>query len=135
MLTAEEALPASELMLTGTSTLNGETFPELSAPIAQTAWPAVTSNVECAISSSVGEDYSGPRCSEDVVRPLSPPSLPIQAGEDYSGLKDQQPTGSLITIDLALALRTDNAGNTATSQTHPDPMGKVITCTLQSAAR
>lgn len=63
VLTAEEALPASELMLMGTSTLNGETFPELSALIAETAWPAVTSNVESAISSSVGEDYRGPQCS------------------------------------------------------------------------
>lgn len=135
LLTAQQALPASGLVLTATSTVNGEAYPELATSIAETAWPAVTSNVQCTISSSVGEDYSGPQCSEDIVQPLSPPALPIQVGEGYSGLQVRQPTGSQITIDIALVMKTNNTGNPATSQTQPEPMGKSVTNAPQSAAR
>jgi len=52
------------------SVISSEDFPELLKAVSTTVWPVFVENQECVFPSSVGEDFSGPKCTEKTVDPL-----------------------------------------------------------------
>lgn len=119
------------VLFTASTSINGESFPELLVSARDTTWPLAVNDVECSIPSTVGEDYSGPQCSGSVVAPFSSPVLQVQIGEDYSGIQVEMPRGKQITIDLALVLT--GAGNVASRQGQPSVLGKDSNKSVQTA--
>jgi hypothetical protein len=72
------------------SVIPGDLFPELWNAVLTTNWPAFTLNEQCAIPSTVGEDFSGPACTGKVVEPAPRTDIicavPSIVGEDFSGV-------------------------------------------------
>jgi polyisoprenoid-binding protein YceI len=70
-------------------TISGEEFPELLNAVSTTNWPVFVADEQCAMPSSVGEDYSGPTCTGKTVERASRTDLqcamPSTVGEDYAG--------------------------------------------------
>lgn len=132
LLKAQQVVPDTALLLTASTSVNGEAFPELLSSVESVGWPAGLSQTECTVPSSVGEDYSGPQCSGNVVDAYPSPILPIQADEGYSGMQLVQPQGDQVTIHVGLALTGSNGNSAAASrQARPDAMGKAVSELLQ----
>jgi len=128
----QQVLSEKAVLLTASTSINGETFPELLMSTRDTAWPAAVNEAECAIPSTVGEDYSGPQCKMSVVTPSSWPVLQVQIGEDYAGIRSETSKGNQVTIDLALVVTGADNGGAASSQDQPSAMGKAIKRGLQT---
>jgi hypothetical protein len=114
LLEAQESRP-SQLLLTATGMVSGEAFPELSNAVGDSIWPPLVNDEQCSIS-SMGEDYHGSDCTGTVIEPLSSDALPVQTGEDYSGIQVTPPSGELITIYLHVELANSNAAATSLSE-------------------
>ena len=133
LLEVQETQNQAGVLLAATTMVNGEAFPELASSIEKASWPAATSDVRCSMPGTVGEDYSGPQCSGNVIEPLASAYLPAQIGEDYSGTRIQPPQGNLVTIDLGLVLTSAEESNAGSHQNLPDDAGKGANELLQSA--
>src|ERR1700756_4578464 len=71
------------------STIYGEDFPELLNAVSSTVWPVFVSDEQCTTPANVGEDFSGPACTGEVVEVAARKDLrcdtPAMVGEDFSG--------------------------------------------------
>jgi hypothetical protein len=71
------------------STINGESFPELLKAVATTVWPTFVADERCVMPSSVGEDFSGPACTGERVETAARKDLncdmPATIGDDFAG--------------------------------------------------
>ena len=100
------------ILVTATTTVNGERFPELEHSIVSTAWPLGINDEDCSAPTSVGEDFSGPVCSFTNVPSVAPQPEPTQFGEDYAGASFVPPAGNQVAIELHLELA-NFSGNTS----------------------
>jgi hypothetical protein len=70
------------------STINGESFPELLKAMATTVWPTFVADEQCVMPSTVGEDFSGPACTgerlETAARKDLNCDMPATIGEDFA---------------------------------------------------
>jgi polyisoprenoid-binding protein YceI len=71
------------------STVSAEDFPELLSAVSSTVWPVFVADEQCTTPSTVGEDFSGPACTGEVVEVAARKDLrcdtPATVGEDFSG--------------------------------------------------
>ena len=117
LVEANVHLTNEPILVTATTTVNGERFPELEHSIVSTAWPLGINNEDCSAPTSVGEDFSGPVCSFTNVPSVAPQTEPTQFGEDYAGASFVPPAGNQVAIELHLEL--DNAaGNMSPVMSH-----------------
>lgn len=67
----------------------GHSFPELLLAVSSTTWPEYRNNEQCTMSANVGEDFSGPACTADVITTSARTDVhcqvPANIGEDFSG--------------------------------------------------
>lgn len=65
------------------------TFPELLRAVETTNWPVLVEDEHCEMPATIGEDYSGPKCTGKTidVRPRTDIhcQMPLTLGEDFSG--------------------------------------------------
>ncbi len=96
----------SSLELLGSTRINYESFPQLLSAIKDTNWPAIVKDEQCQMPSTIGEDYSGARCTGTVVAAVNNANcqMPATVGEDYSGPICTPPAGDETTIVLDLKL-------------------------------
>lgn len=75
--------------MTASSVIIGEDFPELSNSVSVMDWPAFVANERCVMPSNVGEDFSGPGCTGNLVeltpRPDIHCEMPATVGESFAG--------------------------------------------------
>jgi polyisoprenoid-binding protein YceI len=89
--------------LVGSARIGREDFPGLSAALKDTNWPSVVRNKVCFFPSTIGEDYSGARCTGTVIAATRDVSCHLgTVGEDYIGPLCTPPTGNQTTIVLDL---------------------------------
>jgi len=96
--------PSQSLVLTATTIVNREAFPELLASVVTSAWPALVDQQDCLLPTSVGEDFSGPVCSGTNPGSIASVAQTTQNGEDYSGVRFGPPAGDQLTIQLHIEL-------------------------------
>jgi hypothetical protein len=94
------------LELSGSTRVNYENFPQLLRAIKDTNWPAVVKDEQCRMPSTIGDDYSGARCTGTVIAATNNAScqMPASVGEDYSGPVCTPAAGNQTTIVLNLKL-------------------------------
>ena len=111
--TALARLQNHTLKIAASTRIAHEDFKQLSGAIEQTNWPSVVANESCNVP-SVGEDYSGIKCTgtEIATTTASNCQAPASVGEDYSGAICARP-GDQTTIALNLVLTNANAGTSA----------------------
>jgi hypothetical protein len=67
----------------------GHSFPELLVAVSSTSWPEYRNNEQCTMPANVGEDFSGPTCTADVITTAARTDvqcgIPANPGEDFSG--------------------------------------------------
>jgi hypothetical protein len=67
----------------------GHSFPELLVAVSSTSWPEYRNNEQCAMPANVGEDFSGPTCTAEVITTAARTDvqcgIPANPGEDFSG--------------------------------------------------
>ena len=85
------------------STIYGEDFPELLNAVSSTVWPVFVSDEQCTTPANVGEDFSGPACTGQVVEVAARKDLrcdtPAMVGEDFSGEVCTQIAPSIVAPD------------------------------------
>ena len=83
---------------------------ELSEAIAETNWPSVVANEHCDVPFSVGEDYSGAKCTGVTIAAarLANCHMPATVGEDYRGATCDPAAGDQTTIVLQLKFTNGN---------------------------
>ena len=68
----------------------GHSFPELLVAVSSTTWPEYRNNEQCTMPANVGEDFSGPSCTADVITTAARTDvqcgIPANPGEDFSGV-------------------------------------------------
>jgi polyisoprenoid-binding protein YceI len=71
------------------TTISGEKFPELLDAVSATDWPTFVADEHCVMPSTIGEDFSGPSCTGEIVEPTPRKDLhcemPATIGEDFAG--------------------------------------------------
>jgi polyisoprenoid-binding protein YceI len=94
------------LELSGSTRVNYENFPQLLRAIKDTNWPAVVKDEQCRMPSTIGDDYSGARCTGTVIAATNNAScqMPASVGDDYSGPVCTPAAGNQTTIILDLKL-------------------------------
>lgn len=94
------------LEVSGSTRVNHEVFPQLLTAIRDTNWPSVVRNERCSVPSTIGEDYSGARCTGTVIAETRHDNcqMPASVGEDYSGPICTPAAGDQTTIVLDLKL-------------------------------
>ncbi len=97
--------------LVASTRIKHEDFRLLSNALTETHWPAVVANERCEQPSTVGEDYSGVKCTGTEIASISAANCQMSApaGEDYHGLICAPPAGDLTTIELDLKFNNANA--------------------------
>jgi polyisoprenoid-binding protein YceI len=87
------------------STINGENFPELLDAVSATDWPTFVADEHCVMPSTIGEDYSGPACTGELVEPTPRKDLhcemPATVGEDFAGEVCTQTSAPVLITDTA----------------------------------
>jgi hypothetical protein len=68
------------------------------------AWPPIVNDEKCTEPLTVGEDFSGPQCTGNVIEAAGLPVLPVQVDDGYSGIQVVPPQGNMVTIHLGLEL-------------------------------
>ena len=72
-----------------TTSVTGHSFPELLQAVSNANWPEYRNNEQCTMPANVGEDFSGPTCTADVVATAARTDvrceIPSNVGEDFSG--------------------------------------------------
>jgi polyisoprenoid-binding protein YceI len=75
--------------LSGSSAIAAEDFPELFSAVSATNWPAFVADGRCVMPLNVGEDFSGPLCSGEVVEPTPRTDIRCRMrateGQDFAG--------------------------------------------------
>jgi polyisoprenoid-binding protein YceI len=92
--------------VSGATRIGYEDFPQLLNAIKETNWPTVVRNEDCQMPSTIGADYSGPRCTGTVIAAVNDANcqMPGSVGEDYSGAVCTPAAGNQTTIVLDLKL-------------------------------
>ena len=92
--------------ISASARIRHEDFKELSGAIAETNWPSVVANKHCEVPSTVGEDYSGAKCTGTAIAAAAAANcqIPASVDEDYSGPVCAEPAGDQTTIVLQLKL-------------------------------
>jgi polyisoprenoid-binding protein YceI len=100
--------------LTASARIVHEDFRELSTTIEQTNWPNVVANQVCETPSTVGEDYSGMKCTGTEIAAVNQDNCEAPSvGQDSNGLVCEAPSGNLTTIALGLKLTSAAANASA----------------------
>lgn len=96
----------SKLEVSGSAGIGRENFPELLSAIRDTNWPSVVQNEHCTMPSTIGDDYSGARCTGTLIAATNHDNchMPASIGDDYSGPLCSPPAGDRTTIVLNLKL-------------------------------
>ena len=104
--TSATAQTPGALDVSGTTRIGYEGFPQLLNAIKETNWPTVVKNEHCQMPSTIGEDYSGARCTGTVIAAVNDANcqMPASVGEDYSGAVCTPAAGNQTTIVLDLKL-------------------------------
>ena len=97
---------AKALEVSGATRIGYEGFPQLLNAIKETNWPTVVRNEQCEMPSTIGEDYSGARCTGTVIAAVNNANcqMPAFVGDDYSGAVCTPAAGNQTTIVLDLKL-------------------------------
>jgi polyisoprenoid-binding protein YceI len=92
--------------LSGSTRVNYENFPQLLSAVRNTNWPDVVKDEQCRMPSTIGEDYSGARCTGTLIAATSKANcqMPASVGDDYSGPVCTPAAGNQTTIVLDLKL-------------------------------
>jgi hypothetical protein len=95
------------------TTISAEDFPELLNAVSATVWPVFVADEQCTTPSNVGEDFSGPACTGEVVEVAARKDLrcdtPAMVGEDFSGE---------VCTRIAPAITTPDQGQTLSAKHH-----------------
>ena len=106
-----------------TSIVTVEELPELLTAVANTDWPIFVAEEHCVVPSNVGEDFSGPACSDLTVdrapRTDVQCAMPSTVGEDFAG---EQCTGT----PLQLAANTSSESQFVNRGHSADPGGQLV---------
>ena len=103
-LSSRDVVPVQEnesgpgVLVTASTSINGETFPQLLLTIQDVAWPLMADDQNCAAHSAQDDDHSGATC------PVTSPASSPQPGENGGGFQEAPPEGNLVTIQLKLML-------------------------------
>jgi hypothetical protein len=104
----QSAAHFATMHLSGTTSVSREAFPQLLDVLTQDDWPTQLVNDEkCEVPSTVGEDYSGAKCTGTVIATVTNRMVMVgSAGaEDYSGFQPAvtpDPDRGSIALDLKL---------------------------------
>jgi len=97
------------------STISGEDFPELLNAVSSTVWPVFVADEQCSTPANVGEDFSGPACTGEVVEVAARKDLrcdtPAMVGEDFSGEVCTQIAPSIVAPDQGQAISAKHRHN------------------------
>jgi polyisoprenoid-binding protein YceI len=97
------------------STIHGEDFPELLNAVSSTVWPVFVSDEQCTMPANVGEDFSGPACTGEVVEVAARKDLrcdtPAMVGEDFSGEVCTQIAPSIVAPDQGQSISAKHRHN------------------------
>jgi polyisoprenoid-binding protein YceI len=113
----QSVLPSGQMELSASTTLSRETFPQLLDALTPGAWPTMLANNEtCRVPSTIGEDYSGPICTGEVVTTVTNDEriTGTAGGEDYRGFEPSVAPKSNQAI-IALNLKLTPLAPTATA--------------------
>ena len=91
MVPTQKTEPEPRMLVTATTSVNGEAFPALLLTIQDVAWPQIAGDESCS-TSSAPEDYSGATCAGS----MAPELLALRSGDP--------PAGNLVTIEFKLIL-------------------------------
>jgi hypothetical protein len=104
--TRELAHDAS-MLFSATASASREGFPQLLDALTFDAWPTfLVNDKKCEATPTVGEDYSGVKCTGTEIAAVSNTEVPTGVGEDYSGLQPAftpDPNHATVTLNLRLA--------------------------------
>ena len=105
----------------GTSTVSREDFPQMLDALTFDDWPTILVNDEkCEAPSTVGEDYSGIKCTGTVIASVSNREVPTGVGEDYHGFQPAvTPDRQQATIAIDLKLKQTSAAARVVSVEKP----------------
>jgi hypothetical protein len=104
----QSAAHFATMQLSGTTSVSRDAFPQLLDVLTQDDWPTQLVNDEkCEVPSTVGEDYSGAKCTGTVIATVTNRMVMVgSAGaEDYSGFQPAvtpDPDRGSIALDLKL---------------------------------
>jgi polyisoprenoid-binding protein YceI len=86
---ASQRLNGRTTELSGSSAIAAEDFPELFGAVSAMDWPAFVEDEQCAMPLDIGEDFSGPRCTGEVVQPTTRTDVHCRmrasVGQDFAG--------------------------------------------------
>jgi polyisoprenoid-binding protein YceI len=86
---ASQRLNGRTTELSGSSAIAAEDFPELFSAVSTTDWPAFVEDEQCAMPLDIGEGFSGPVCSGEVVEPTPRTDVHCRmrasVGQDFAG--------------------------------------------------
>jgi hypothetical protein len=99
------------MLFSGTTSVIREDFPQLLDAVTLDAWPTFLVNDEkCEVPPTVGEDYSGVKCSGTEIAAVSNSEVPTGVGEGYYGFQPAvTPDHNYATITLNLKLTQTSA--------------------------
>jgi polyisoprenoid-binding protein YceI len=86
----QSAAHVGTIQLSGKTSVSREAFPQLLDALTLDDWPTQLVNDEkCEVPSTVGEDYSGTKCTETVIATVTNSVVMVgtAGGEDYSGFQ------------------------------------------------
>jgi hypothetical protein len=106
------------MLFSGTTSVIREDFPQVLDALTLDDWPASLVNDEqCEAPSTVGEDYSGVKCSGTEIAAVSNTEVPTGAGEGYYGFQPAvTPDHNHATITLNLRLTQISAAPSVASK-------------------
>lgn len=99
---------SGELVSSGSTKVVREDFPQLVRAVINTYWPPVVQDENCTQPSTVGEDYSGPKCTGTFLETKGLPEEPRDAGvgEDFPAPSTYSAVvGNNLTIAVHLRLQ------------------------------
>lgn len=109
---------SGQLVSSGSTKVIREDFPQLLRAVIGTYWPPVIQDEKCNQPSTVGEDYSGPKCTGTFMETKGLPEEPSDAGvgEDFPAPSDYSSVvGNQLTIAVHLRLQPDMPQSKAAS--------------------
>jgi len=104
-----------EIMASGSTSMFREDYPQLVKAVVSTYWPLVVQDKNCQAPPSVGEDYSGTRCTGTLLEAPGLPAAPHAAsGEDVGVAQDfDSIVGNHLNITVHLRLTRKGPAETA----------------------
>jgi hypothetical protein len=117
------AVPDESMQLSGTTSVSREDFPELVDAVVTGDWPTtLVDDEKCDVLSTVGEDYSGVKCTGTEIASVNNPVIPTggTGGEGYYGFEPAvTPDRNYASIALDLQLSQTSAASQVVSGAAP----------------